>query len=81
MVMQQNVCENFVRILEEEKHHQLRMFVILGKKVKETGTLIDKPMREKPKTMHTPENIAAVAKSEHKAPSTSINRYSQQLFN
>ena len=29
MVMLQNVCENGVRILEEEKHHQLRMFVIL----------------------------------------------------
>ena len=33
----------------------------LVKKVKETGVLIDKPKREKPKTMHTHENIAAVA--------------------
>ena len=27
------------------------------------GILIDKPMREKPKTVRTPENIAAVAES------------------
>ena len=30
----------------------------LVKKLKETGILIDKPKREKPKTVHTPENIA-----------------------
>ena len=29
MVMLQNVCVNCVRILEEEKRRQLRMFVIL----------------------------------------------------
>ena len=33
----------------------------LVKKVKETGIHIDKPKREKPKTVLTPENIAAVA--------------------
>ena len=33
----------------------------LMKKVKETGILIDKPKREKLKTVRTPENIAAVA--------------------
>ena len=33
----------------------------LVKKVKETGILIDKTKREKPKTMRTPENIAAAA--------------------
>ena len=33
----------------------------LVKKVKETGILIDKPKREKPKTVRTSENIAAVA--------------------
>ena len=49
------------------------------KKVKETGILIDKPKREKPKTVHTPENIAAVAESVCEAPSTSIHRRSQQL--
>ena len=43
MVMLQNVCENCVRILEEEKHRQLGMFVILWEKVKETDILIDKP--------------------------------------
>ena len=30
----------------------------LVKKVKETGILIDKPKREKPKTVHSPENFA-----------------------
>ena len=35
----------------------------LVKKVKETGILIDKPKREKQKTVHTRENIAAVAES------------------
>ena len=32
----------------------------LVNKVKETGIFIDKPKREKPKIVHTPENIAAV---------------------
>ena len=32
----------------------------LVKKVKETRILIDKPKREKPTTVRTPENIAAV---------------------
>ena len=47
--------------------------------VKETGTLIDKLKREKPKTVHTAENIAAVAESVREAPSTLIHRSSQQL--
>ena len=51
----------------------------LVKKVKETGILIDKPKREKPKTGRTPENIAAVAESVCEAPSTSIHRRPQQL--
>ena len=33
----------------------------LVKKVKETGIVIGKPKREKPETVRTPENIAAVA--------------------
>ena len=49
------------------------------KKVKETGILIDKPKREKPKTVRTPENTADVAESVREAPSTSIHRRSQQL--
>ena len=49
------------------------------KKVKETGTLIDKPKREQPKTVRTRENIAAVAESVCEAPSTPIHRRSQQL--
>ena len=51
----------------------------LLKKVKETGILIDKPKREKPKTLRTLENIAAVAESVCEAPSTSIHRRPQQL--
>ena len=74
-----NVCENWLGILVEDKLCQLRMFVILWKKVKETSILIDKPKSEKPKTVHTLENIAAVAKSVCEAPSTSIHRHSQQL--
>ena len=51
----------------------------LVKKVKETGILIDKPKHEKSKTVHTPENIAAVAESVCEAPLTSIHRRSQEL--
>ena len=51
----------------------------LVKKVKETGILIDKPKREKPKTLRTPENIAAVAESVCEAPLTSIDRRSQKF--
>ena len=80
MVMLQHVCENCIRILEEEKHRQLAPYVrYLVKKVKETGILIDKPKREKPETVRRPENIAAVAESVCEAPSTSIHRRSQQL--
>ena len=50
----------------------------LAEKVKETGILIDKPKREKPKSLRTPENIVAVAESVCEAPSTSIHRRSQQ---
>ena len=45
----------------------------LVKKVKETGIFIDKPKRVNPETVRTPENIAAVAESLRKAPSTSIH--------
>ena len=48
-------------------------------KVKETGILIDKPQRERPKTVRTPENIAAVAESVCEAPSTAIYRRSQHF--
>ena len=40
---------------------------------------IDKPKHEKPKTVPTHENIAAVAESMCEAPSTSIHRRPQQL--
>ena len=55
--------------------------ICLVEKVKETGILIDKPKREKPKTLRTPENIAAVAETVRKAPLTSIHRRSRQLKN
>ena len=51
----------------------------LVKKVKQPGILIDKPKREKPKTLRTPENIAAVAESVCEVPSTSIHHRPQQL--
>ena len=49
------------------------------KKVKETDIFIDKPQREKSKTVGTPENIVALAESVCEAPSTSIRRRRQQL--
>ena len=55
----------------------VRYFV---KKVKETAILIDKPKREKPKTVSTNENIATMAERVREAPSTSIQRRSQQLI-
>ena len=51
----------------------------LVKKVKETGILMDKPKRLKPKWVRTPANIAAVAESVCEAPSTLIHRRSQKL--
>ena len=49
----------------------------LVKKVKENDILIDKPKREKPKTVRTPENIIVVAENVCEAPLTSIHRRSQ----
>ena len=46
IVRMQNVCKNCVRILEEAPYVRY-----LVKKVKKTGILIDKPKREKPKTV------------------------------
>lgn len=51
----------------------------LLKKLRETGTIIDKPTRVKPKTVRTADNIAAVAESVREAPGTSVKRRSQQL--
>ena len=51
----------------------------LVKKMKETGILIDKPKREKPETVRTLENIAAVAESVREVLSTSIHHRFQQL--
>ena len=55
------------------------MFVIFSKKLKETRIHFDKSNREKPKTVRTPENIAAVAESVGEVPSTTIHRRFQQL--
>lgn len=51
----------------------------LLKKLRETGTIIDKPTRDKPKTVRTTENIAAVAESVRESPGTSVKHRSQQL--
>ena len=47
--------------------------------MKETGILIDKTKREKPKTVRTPDNMAAVAGSVREATSTSLHCRSEQL--
>ena len=52
----------------------------LVEKVKETGILINKPKRVKPKTVRTPKIIAAVAESVYETPSTSMHRRSQELY-
>ena len=54
----------------------VRYFV---KKGQETGILIYKPKHEKPKSVRTPENIAAVTENVREALSISIHRCSQQL--
>ena len=48
--------------------------------MKETDILIDKPKREKSKTLRTSENIAAVVENVCEATSTSIHRCTQQLI-
>ena len=74
MVMLQNVCENYGFGRREALSAPHVRYLV--KKVKETGILIHKSKHEKPKTVHTPENIAAVAESVCEAPSTSIHRRS-----
>ena len=67
--MLQKVCENCVRIFERiEATSAPYVRYLVNKVKKETGILIDKPKREKPKTVLTPENIAAVTESVHEAP-------------
>ena len=51
----------------------------LVRKVNKTGILSDKPNLEKPKTVRTPENIAAVAESVREEASISIPSCSQLL--
>ena len=48
--------------------------------MKEAGILVDKPKREQPKVVRTPENIADVAESVCEMPSISIHCRSQQLY-
>ena len=64
--MLQNVCISSVCSLSCEKSER-------------TGILIDKPKCETPKTVRTPQNIAALAEIVCEASSTSIHRRSQQL--
>ena len=61
--MLKNVCENCIRILEEEKRRQFRMFVILWKKWKKlASSSINQSVRSQ-KTVRTSENIAAEAET------------------
>ena len=73
------MCENCIRILEEEKHRSAPCLRYLVKKMKGTGILIYKSKHEKSTTVHTSENVAAVAESVREALSTSIQRGPQQL--
>ena len=51
--MLQNVCENLLQILEEEKHHQLQMFVILRKKWKKlASSSINQSMKMQKQCVH-----------------------------
>ena len=77
LVPRHNCCENHCNVAEcvrklrtdfERREAPLTPYIRI---------LIDKPKREKPKTMYTLENIAAVAESVCEAPSTSIHRRSQ----
>jgi len=49
------------------------------KRVRETGSLMDKTTRVRPRTVRTPENIAAVAESVREHQSTSTRHRSQEL--
>ena len=71
----------YIRLNNARREARTASYVrYLAKKIeKETGILIDKPKREKPKTVRTPENIAAVAENVCEAPSTLIHRRSKQL--
>ena len=57
------------RVIGKKRSTVTSFFRYLVEKVKQTAIFIDKPMREKPKTVCTPENIAAMAKSVREAPS------------
>ena len=74
--MLQNVYENCVRTdFRRRKAPSVPYVRYLVKKVKETGILIDKSKREKPKTVHTPENIAAMAESVCEASFSTIEHF------
>ena len=73
--MLQNVCENCVQILENEKH--VRMFVILRKKSERNWHPNRKPKREKSKTLRTAGNIAAInINSQHRLQQLNISETS-----
>ena len=69
-----NVAECVRKLLTDFKRREApsdSYVCYLVKKNQKAGILIDKTKREKPKTMHTPENIAAVAENVCEAPSFS----------
>ena len=63
MVMLQNVLRKSRTDFGGREAPSVPYVRYLVKKVKHTGILIDKPKPEKPKTVRTPGNIAAVAES------------------
>ena len=79
LVPRHNYCENHGNVAKYAR----KLLTDYGRREAPSAPyvriLIDKPKREKPKAVGTPENIAAVAESVCKVPSTSIHRRSQQL--
>ena len=74
-----NVAECVVTILYEFWKNRSTASIVCSISCEKTGILSDKPKREKPKTVRTPDNIAAVAEKVREAPSTTLQRRSQQL--
>ena len=61
------MCENCVLFWKKGAPSAPNVLYLV-KKVKEAGNRIDKPKHEKPKTVRTPVDIAAVAESVREAP-------------
>ena len=61
------MCAKIVHGFWKKKAPSAPYVCYLVKKVKKTGILIDKPKRERLKTVRTPGNIAGIAENARKA--------------